>query len=128
MLFKRSSMLKSVGGSLHIAQTKLLLSPTIKQFLKRKETHPVSSLGERAVHDLSGVIFLVQVLLLCFATGPRVFVNEVCSDLMRDLEAADYFIVLKRVVVASGFPCPCHPKHVWVTICLLCNCSHPATA
>lgn len=121
-------MLKRVGGSLHIAQTKLLLSPTIKLSLERKETCSGSSLGEQAVHGLSGVIFLVQVLLLCFATGPREFVNEVSSDLMRNLEAADYFIVLKRVVVGSGLPCPCHPKHVWITICLLCNCSRPAAA
>lgn len=75
-------MLKRVGGSLHIAQIKLLLSLTIKQFLKRKQTCPGSSLGEQAVHGLSGVIFLVHVLLLCFATGPREFVNEVDSGLM----------------------------------------------
>lgn len=48
---------------------------------------------------------------------------------MQDLEAEDYFIVLKSVVVVvSGFPCPCHPKHVWITMCSLWNCSHPATA
>lgn len=75
-------MLKRVGGSLHIAQTKLLLSPTMKHFLKRKETRPGSSLRQQAVDALSGVIFLVRVLLLCFATGPRDFVNEVGSDLM----------------------------------------------
>lgn len=111
-------MLKRVEGSLPIAQTKLLLRPTIKHFFKRKETYPSSSFGDQAVQSLSVVIFLVQVLLLCSATNPGEFVNKVGSDLIQDLEAAGYFIVLKMVVV-SGFPCPCHSKCVWITICLL---------
>lgn len=51
---------------------------------------------------------------------------------MQDLEAKDYFRILKSVavvvVVVSGFSCPCPPKHMWITTCLLWNCSHPDTA
>lgn len=75
-------MLKRAGGSLHVAQNKLLLSPAIKHFLKIKETCPVSSLGEKAVHGLSGVIFLVHILFLCLVTSPREFVTAVGANLM----------------------------------------------
>lgn len=42
-------MLKTVKGSLRTAQTKLLLSPTIKHFLKRKGTCPAPHLESKLI-------------------------------------------------------------------------------
>lgn len=90
----------------------------------REEIHPGSSLGEQAVHGLSGVILLVHYYAFPLSLG-SLYTNHARSWSRRLLYST------KECNSSSSEWCPhAHviPNHVFVTTCLLWNCSHPATA